>query len=245
MSSSLFLVFDRSGLDRSSAALQRLFDLVLSTTHASGAFVYAADVTGTHLTLTWGSASLPPGSAGRFVVELTGEAAESLLHLRGPVDARALLDGRFEKFPEVLQFRFGRLLVAPLFHGDKLSGLLTVGRLGDAAFDGAEVDLLTALAHAAEAVVNTRLAVSRGRTLAARVSLLEREKDELERRLEERKVVERAKGLLQKEGATEESAYLQIRRISRQRRVTMAVTAKEIISAHENGVPELARRMTA
>ncbi|MGA2181428.1 MAG: ANTAR domain-containing protein [Bryobacteraceae bacterium] len=245
MSSSLFLVFDRSGLDRSSASLERLFDLVLSTTHASGAFVYAADVTGTRLTLTWGSASLPLGPVGRFVVELTGEAAESLFQLRRPVDARALLDDRFEKFPEVLQFRFGRLLVAPLFHGDRLSGLLTVGRLGDGAFDAAEVDLLTALAHAAEAVVNARLAVSQGRALAARVSLLEREKGELERRLEERKLVERAKGLLQQEGATEESAYLQIRRTSRQRRVTMAVTAKEIISAHENGAVELARRMTA
>jgi two-component system, response regulator PdtaR len=93
--------------------------------------------------------------------------------------------------------------------------------------------------------VNARLAVSQGRALAARVSLLEREKGELERRLEERKLVERAKGLLQQEGATEESAYLQIRRTSRQRRVTMAVTAKEIISAHENGAVELARRMTA
>jgi transcriptional regulator with GAF, ATPase, and Fis domain len=245
MSSSLFLVFDRSGVDRSSTALERLFDLVLSTVHASGAFVYAADTTGTRLTLNWGTASLRQGQVGRFVVELTGEAAESLLQLRRPVDARALLDGRFEKFPEVLQFRFGRLLVAPLFHGDRLSGLLTAGRLGDNAFDAAEVELLTALAHAAEAVVNNRLVVAHGKTLAARVSLLERERDELERRLEERKVVERAKGLLQQEGATEESAYLQIRRISRQRRVSMAVTAKEIISAHQNGTLELARRMTA
>ena len=245
MSSSLFLVFDRSGFDRSSASLERLFDLVLSATHASGAFVYAADAAGTRLTLTAGSASLPAGQVGRFVVELTGEAAESLLQLRRPVDAHALLDGRFEKFPEVLQFRFGRLLVAPLFYGGRLSGLLTVGRLGDQAFDGPEVDLLTALAHAAEAVVNARLVAAHGRTLAARVSMLEQEKGDLERRLEERKVVERAKGLLQQEGATEETAYLQIRRTSRQRRVSMAVTAREIISAHENGALELARRMTA
>jgi transcriptional regulator with GAF, ATPase, and Fis domain len=245
MSSSLFLVFDRTGVDRSSASLDRLFDLVLSTTHASGAFVYAADATGTRFTLTWGSASLPVGQVGRFVVELTGEAAESLSQLRRPVDARALVDGRFEKFPEVLQYRFGRLLVAPLFHGDRLSGLLTVGRLGSEAFDAAEVELLTALARAAEGVVNSRLVAAHGKTLSARVSLLERERDELERRLEERKVVERAKGLLQQEGATEESAYLQIRRISRQRRVTMAATAKEIIAAHEEGTAELARRMTA
>ncbi|MFZ0635072.1 MAG: ANTAR domain-containing protein, partial [Candidatus Acidiferrales bacterium] len=100
-------------------------------------------------------------------------------------------------------------------------------------------------AHAAEAVVNARLVTVHGRTLAARVSLLQREKDDLERRLEERKVVERAKGLLQREGATEESAYLQIRRTSRRRRVSMAVTAREIIAAHENGALELARRMTA
>jgi transcriptional regulator with GAF, ATPase, and Fis domain len=245
MSSSLFLIFDRSGLDQSSVSLERLFDLVLSTTHASGAFVYAADASGTRLTLTCARAPVAPGHAGRFVVELTGEAADSLSQLRRPVDARRLADGRFEKFPEVLQFRFGRLLVAPLFHGDRLSGLLTVGRLGSEAFDSSESDLLAALAHAAEAVVNARLVTVHGRTLAARVSLLQREKDDLERRLEERKVVERAKGLLQREGATEESAYLQIRRTSRRRRVSMAVTAREIIAAHENGALELARRMTA
>ena len=245
MSSSLFLVFDRTGLDRSPASLNRLFDLVLSTTHATGAFVYAADITGTRFTLTWGNASLPSGQVGRFVVELTGEAAESLLQLRRPVDARALADGRFEKFPEVLQFRFGRLLVAPLFHGERLSGILTVGRLGNDAFDAAEVDLLTALARAAEGVVNSRLVAAHGKTLAARVSVLEREKDELERRLQERKLVERAKGVLQQAGLTEESAYLQMRRASRQRRVAMAVTAKEIIAAQEAGTLEIARRMTA
>jgi uroporphyrinogen-III synthase len=225
--------------------LERLFDLALATTHASGAFVYAADVTGTRLTLTWGSAPAPLGPVGRFLVELTGQAAESLAQLRRPVDGHALLDGRFERFPEVLQYRFGRLLVAPLFYGERLSGLLTVGRPGEGAFDAAEVDLLTSLAHAAEAVVNARLVAAHGRALAARVSLLERERDELERRLEERKLVERAKGLLQKEGETEESAYLQIRRSSRQRRISMAVIAREIISARGNGEGELARRMTA
>jgi len=245
MSSSLFLVFDRAGLDRSSVSLDRLFQLVLSTTNASGAFVYAADVTGTRFTLAWGSSSGASASAGRFVVELTGDAASSLLQLRRPVDARALMDGRFEKFPEVLQFRFGRLLVAPLFFGDRLSGLLTVGRAGSDAFDAAETDLLTALARAAEGVVNSRLVAQHGRTLSARVSVLEREKDDLARRLQERKVVERAKGLLQQEGLTEESAYLQMRRISRRRRVSIAVTAKEIIDAHESGAVELARRMTA
>jgi len=245
MQSSLFLVFDRSAVDRSSAALERLFDLVLSATQSSGAFLYAADGNAARLTLTWASAPAQSDQAGRFVVELTGKAADSLLRLRLAVDADPARDTRFQRFPEVLQFRLGRLLVLPLFHADRISGLLTVGRLENRAFETGDIDLLTALAHAAQHVVNARLVAAHGRTLAERVTLLEQENQELERRLDDRKVIERAKGLLQLAGATEEDAYLQIRRTSRQRRVSMAVTARQIIDAHESGTLELARRMTA
>ncbi len=52
----------------------------------------------------------------------------------------------------------------------------------------------------------------------------------LERRLAERKLVERAKGLLQAHyGWTEEDAYYHIRRTSRQQRTPMALIAQRII----------------
>ena len=52
----------------------------------------------------------------------------------------------------------------------------------------------------------------------------------LERRLAERKVIERAKGLLQlHNGCSEEDAYYYIRRTSRQQRTPMVAIAQRII----------------
>jgi len=57
-------------------------------------------------------------------------------------------------------------------------------------------------------------------------------------RLARRKVVERAKGLLQaRNGWTEQEAYEQLRKLSRQRRKTLAETAQELlrVSRHPTG----------
>jgi hypothetical protein len=55
-------------------------------------------------------------------------------------------------------------------------------------------------------------------------------------KLADRKILERAKGLLQScLGWSEEEAYLQVRRISRQRRLPMREIAREIIAAATGG----------
>jgi hypothetical protein len=57
------------------------------------------------------------------------------------------------------------------------------------------------------------------------------ERDELRSKLAERKILERAKGLLQvRGGMTEEQAYRELRRIARQSRSTLAATAERIIN---------------
>jgi AmiR/NasT family two-component response regulator len=62
---------------------------------------------------------------------------------------------------------------------------------------------------------------------------------QLERQLAERKIIERAKGILQAQlGITEEEAYYQVRRTSRQQRTPMATIARRIIEASEKAVPE-------
>jgi len=54
------------------------------------------------------------------------------------------------------------------------------------------------------------------------VARLETENSDLSQQLETRKLVERAKGILQRDlGLTEEQAYLSIQRQSRQKRKTM------------------------
>ena len=63
---------------------------------------------------------------------------------------------------------------------------------------------------------------------------LEVENTELSERLQSRKVIDRAKGILQRElGVTEEEAYLTIQRQSRDRRKTKKEIAEAIILGDE------------
>jgi response regulator NasT len=62
--------------------------------------------------------------------------------------------------------------------------------------------------------------------------------DELEEKLTARKLIERAKGILMKNGVGEEEAYHQIQMAARSRRTTMSKVAQEIIdraARSENG----------
>jgi GAF domain-containing protein len=66
-------------------------------------------------------------------------------------------------------------------------------------------------------------------------SSLREQLQKMERQLADRKLLERAKGLLQASfGWSEEEAYLQVRRLSRQRRTCMREIAREIIEASES-----------
>lgn len=82
---------------------------------------------------------------------------------------------------------------------------------------------------AAELMPAIEIAMSRH----AEVLALEREVQELTERLETRKVVERAKGLLQAaRGWTEPEAFRWIQRTAMDRRVPMRVVAEEVIAGH-------------
>lgn len=126
----------------------------------------------------------------------------------------------FERFPEVLQFRLKRLAVLPLRAGE-LMGLLTLGRAAEESFKSEEIDT----------------AYRVGRLLTA---VLER--DSLQQKLLERKLVERAKGILQhRRRLSEEQAYLLLRNHSRRRRTPMVDLAREII---ENSFPRRSQEPT-
>jgi uroporphyrinogen-III synthase len=63
---------------------------------------------------------------------------------------------------------------------------------------------------------------------------LESENTSLARQLEARKLVERAKGILQRDlGLTEEQAYLALQRQSRQKRRSMREVAEAIVLSEE------------
>jgi len=227
----LQVAFDAATLGDATFAAAPLIHLALSSAKATAAFLYQADPPVSRLALKFATGSVPASSIGRLAVEFTGERARLLRGLRTIVDLEPLTDPVFEKFPEVLQYRFGRLLVTPLLHGERMLGLLTVGRIAPEAFEPVETEGISSLAHALAAPLANEF-------LQAKVRL--ERVSELERKLEERKLVERAKGILQEQGATEEAAYMSMRQTSRQRRVLMCEVAREIIAAKERSF-----RMTA
>ena len=118
-------------------------------------------------------------------------------------------DPHFEKLPEVIQHRLNGLLVVPLRTAAGLLGILTLGRYEAGYFDE-------------EAVLFAERSAG---LLTAAI-----ERDTLQQKLEERKLVERAKGILQqRQGLSEEKAYLTLRNNSRRRQRPMVELAKEII----------------
>lgn len=125
------------------------------------------------------------------------------------------------RYPELAR-RSGltSLLSVPLMIGQRVMGTLNIYTRERRSFSEDEIGFAKAVAgQAALAFENTRLM---SETL------------EMKRMLEERKVVERAKGILQhRHGLTEEAAYLRLRRESRRLRRPMRDLAEAIILAEE------------
>jgi GAF domain-containing protein len=142
-------------------------------------------------------------------VTLTSATSQWIESLVNPVQGRPAAEPNFERFPEIIQYRLKRLIIAPLRTENHLLGLLTLGRPVETSFDPAAIEV----------------AQRAGRLLTA---VLER--DSLRQKLSERKLVERAKGIIQqRRRLTEEQAYLLLRNNSRRRRMPMVMLAKEII----------------
>ena len=145
-------------------------------------------------------------------VTLSAATSRWFESLTVPVQGAPSTEPNFEKFPEVLQYQLKRLIVVPLRTENDILGLLTLGRFADGAFDQPALEV----AHRA------------GRVLTA---VLER--DSLQQKLVGRKLVERAKGILQqRRRLSEEQAYILLHNTSRRRKIPMANLAKEIIEAH-------------
>jgi len=125
------------------------------------------------------------------------------------------------QYPELAKKEGLRSLVSiPLTVKDKVIGVINCYTAGDRSLTKEEIHLLSSIAHqAALAIENTRLAAE---TLAA------------QKALEARKLVERAKGIVQVEAhLTEEEAYKRIQQQSRRLRKPMKEIAEAIILASE------------
>jgi two-component system, response regulator PdtaR len=202
-------------------SIHPLLELSLAQTNSRGAYLYRLDREQGGLELiAW--SGLAASDIERFDVELRPEAAvwhrENLTDTF--LDRDAWTDWRFERFPEFLRNRFQSAASVPLLDRGEPVGIANFGRLAPVAYQPRESAFLRSLSLPLGALVADS---------AARVKL-ESEVEALSRKLADRKLLDRAKGLLQASFQwTEEEAYLHLRRTSRKRRTPMRDIAREVI----------------
>ncbi|HEY8671698.1 MAG TPA: GAF and ANTAR domain-containing protein [Terriglobales bacterium] len=145
---------------------------------------------------------------------ITGWVAEH----REPVAVprEAFKDPRFQQFNELPEDRYEAFLSVPLLSRGRVVGVMNLQHREPHMFSPRDVRLLSTMGFLAGAEIE--------------VARLESRNSDLSQQLETRKLVERAKGILQRDlGLTEEQAYLTIQRQSRQKRKTMKEVAEAIV----------------
>jgi signal transduction protein with GAF and PtsI domain len=195
-----------------------LLDSILSRTEAAGVYLYAFHPTRAAELVAWA------GAAPRTDISpMTGIAITEHLDRESPIVIHddAWADPRFRNFPEFLKHEFRGLISAPLIHSGRSVGLLNVCRTDPATLKAGEVALLFGLSLPMAALL----------AVGAENSSLREQVETLTRDLADRKVLDRAKGILQARFSwTEEEAYLHLRRTSRRRRTPMREIAMEVIA---------------
>ncbi|HXG34906.1 MAG TPA: GAF domain-containing protein [Bryobacteraceae bacterium] len=137
---------------------------------------------------------------------------------------RASSDPRFKRFPALVEDTYEAFLSVPLVSGGQVIGVINVHHKEPHQHTPEEIALLTFIGEQlGGAIAKSRLAEENARLLE---------------QLETRKLVERAKGILQmRYNLTEEEAYMRLRNESRRLRRPMRELAEAVILAED-----LARR---
>jgi uroporphyrinogen-III synthase len=140
------------------------------------------------------------------------------------IAANAFHDSRFQFFNELPEDRYEAFLSVPILCRGKLVGVINLQHRQRHSHTRREIRLLSTIGF----FVGAEIEMAR----------LEERSSQLSDELESRKIVERAKGILQRElQVSEEEAYLSLRRQSRQHRKTMKEVAQSIIREDTERVP--------
>lgn len=139
----------------------------------------------------------------------------------------AFADGRFKHFQALVEDTYEAFLSVPLVSGGEVIGVINVHHREPHEHSASEVSLLTFVGEQMGG------AIAKSSLWEENARLME-ETLEMKRQLETRKLVERAKGILQhRQSLTEEEAYLRLRNESRRLRRPMRELAEAIILAED------------
>jgi len=132
----------------------------------------------------------------------------------------AFQDPRFRSFNELPEELFQAFLSVPVYTREKLVGMINLQHRQAHEYSHREIHLISTIGFLVGAEIER--------------ARLEVEKLELSEQLETRKVIERAKGILQRDlQMSEQEAYATLQRQSRQRRKSMKEVAGAIILSDE------------
>ena len=206
-----------------SSAIGPLLEICVAQTNSHGAYVYRFDG-GDHVLelIAWRGSH--PTDIPSYSAQVDGRVSSWYrdLNANAVIEKNAWQDWRFQNLPEFLQNRFESAVSIPILEGGKLSGIANFCHRPATQYTAEQIGFLAGLSLP----LGSLLAKAR----------LESELEETNRKLEDRKLLDRAKGILQARfGWTEEEAYYHLRRTSRQTRAPMRSIAQHVI--HNSVLP--------
>jgi len=208
--------------------LGEVVGLTVQATDCDACLVYLIDHSSNEIVLR---ASQVPHAAdlGNLRIKMgegiTGWVAEHKSVVALPANAAS--DARFKRFQTLVEDTYQAFLSVPIVSGGELIGVINVHHRSSHDHSSEEISTLI--------FVGEQLGVTISKSLLEEENArLIEETQEMKRELETRKLMERAKGILQQNhNITEEEAYLRLRNQSRRLRRPIRELAEAIILAEE------------
>jgi len=204
-----------AGTDLLHRVLERIVDLISGEVECDSCFIYILE--GDELVLR-ASKNPRPEVVDRLKLRIgqgiTGWVAEH----REPVAlaSNAFQDPRFNFFSELPEDRYEAFLSVPILCRGRVVGVINLQHRLPHVHNRRDIKLISTLGFLVGAEIER--------------ARLEGEVSQLSEQLQVRKLVERAKGMLQRDlGLSEEEAYQTLRRQSRQMRKTMKEVAEAVL----------------
>ena len=201
-----------------SEVLDRVIEFVATISKCDSCFVFVME----DEELVLRASKIPhPEELGRLRLGLGEGITGWVAQHRQPVavERNAFHDPRFQFFNELPEDRYESFLSVPLLCRGRLVGVINLQNREPHSYSKVEIRLIATIGF----LVGAEIEMAR----------LEEKSSQLSEELETRKVVERAKGILQQEERlTEEEAYLRLRRESRRQRKSMKEVAEAIVGGN-------------
>jgi uroporphyrinogen-III synthase len=199
--------------------LDRIVEFVSDLVNCDSCFIYVLE--GSDLVLR-ASKNPHPEEVDRLTMHIGQGIAGWVAEHREPVvlDSNASQDSRFRSFAELPEDHYEALLSIPVISRGRVVSVINVQHREPHSFQPREVKMISMIGHLVGAAIE--------------MARLENEVIELADKLAVRKLIERAKGIVQSEyGISEEEAYSLIKKQARSRRKPMKEIAEAILVTND------------